>query len=148
MGGDPGWGFFSVKSPHARIQEFCQGGGGGGGPDQSDKKKQKKNTDGFLLLFCCIFRSPQLIFYKSQMVNFIKNLSFFKVPEEVQHFPGGGVQLFLGGGGSNCLFPIETHITCDFAGVRTPAPPPLDPHLLLVFPPSSRHFHSLASYYT
>ena len=25
-----------------------------------------------------------------------------------------GVQLFPGG--SNCLFPIETHITCDFPG--------------------------------
>ena len=22
----------------------------------------------------------------------------------------------MGGGGSNCLFPIETHITCDFPG--------------------------------
>ena len=37
-----------------------------------------------------------------------RNLSFFKVPEEVKHFPGGGggvqpgVQLFPGGGGSNC----------------------------------------------
>ena len=30
-----------------------------------------------------------------------------------------------GGGGSNYLFPIETHITCDFpGGVRTPCPPP------------------------
>ena len=27
---------------------------------------------------------------------------------------GGGVQLFPGG--SNCLYPIETHITCDFPG--------------------------------
>ena len=29
-------------------------------------------------------------------------------------------------GGSNCLFPIETHITCDFpggGGVWTPCPP-------------------------
>ena len=42
-----------------------------------------------------------------------------------------GVQLFPGG--SNCLFPIETHITCDFpGGVRTPCPPPLDPHLVLL----------------
>ena len=40
---------------------------------------------------------------------------------------------FQGGGGSNCLFPIETHIICDFpggGGVRTPCPPPLDPHLI------------------
>ena len=38
-----------------------------------------------------------------------------------------------GGGGSNCLFPIETHKTCDFpagGGSGPPAPPPpLDPHL-------------------
>ena len=27
-----------------------------------------------------------------------------------------GVQLFPGGVGSNCLFPVETHITCDFPG--------------------------------
>ena len=41
-----------------------------------------------------------------------------------------GVQLFPGGGGSNCLFPIETHITCDFPGAGSGPPvPPLDPHL-------------------
>ena len=28
--GTRGGDFFSVKSPHARIQEFCLGGGGGG----------------------------------------------------------------------------------------------------------------------
>ena len=46
-------------------------------------------------------------------------------------FQGGGGPTFPGGGwGSNCLFPIETHITCDFpGGVRTPCPPPLDLHL-------------------
>ena len=31
---------------------------------------------------------------------------------------GGGVQLFPGG--SNYLFPIETHITCDFPGGSKP----------------------------
>ena len=67
------------------------------------------------------FFSPQLILQKSNG-QFQRNLSFFKVPEGVQHFPGGGVELFPGG--SNCLFPIETHITCDFPGVvRTPCPP-------------------------
>ena len=60
------------------------------------------------------------------MVNFKEILTFFKVPEGVQHFPGGG-------GGSNCLFPIETHITCDFpGGVRTPCQTPLDPHLAVL----------------
>ena len=44
---------------------------------------------------------------------------------------GGGSNFFQGGSGSNCLFPIETHITCDFPGVvRTPCPP-LDAHLLV-----------------
>ena len=35
-----------------------------------------------------------------------------------------------GGGGSNCLFPIGTQITCDFpgSGFRPPVPP-LDPHM-------------------
>ena len=42
----------------------------------------------------------------------------------VQGAGGGVVQLFPGG--SNCLFPIESHITCDFpvgGGVQTPCPP-------------------------
>ena len=75
--------------------------------------------------FFCFFFSPQLILQKSNG-QFQRNLSFFKVPEGVQHFPGG-VQLFAGGGGggSNSLFPIETHITRDFQGwVQTPCPPP------------------------
>ena len=76
----------------------------------------KKSSDNF-------FFSPQLILLKSNGL-FRRKLSFFKVPEGVQHFPGG-VHLFPGGGGgSNCLFPIETHITCNFpGGVRTPCPP-------------------------
>ena len=32
---------------------------------------------------------------------------------------------------SNCLFPIETHLICDFQEESgPPAPPPLDPHLV------------------
>ena len=35
----------------------------------------------------------------------------------VQLFPGGGGGGGGGGGwGGNCLYPIETHITCDFPG--------------------------------
>ena len=96
---------------HARIQEFRQGGGG-----VHVSLTKKALTTFFLSLF-----------YRSQKVNFKESYHFFKVPEGVQHFPGGGgVQLFPGGRGSNCLFPIETHITCDFpggGGVRTPCPP-------------------------
>ena len=54
-----------------------------GGPGQSDKKSSDN----------VFFFSPQLILQKSNG-QFKKNLSFFKVPE--------GVQLFPGGGGSNC----------------------------------------------
>ena len=65
--------------------------GGGGGPVQSDKKA-----------LTTFFFSPQLILLKSNGL-FRRKLSFFKVPERVQHFPrgggggGGGVQLFPGG---------------------------------------------------
>ena len=72
-----------------RIQEFSSGGGWG--PGQSDKKKLCNNG---VFLFC--FFSPQLILQKSNG-QFQRNLSFFKVPEGVRHFPGGGVQLFPGG---------------------------------------------------
>ena len=49
------------------------------------------------LTFFCFF-SPQLILQKSNG-PFQRNLSFFKVPEGVQHFSGGGgVQFFQGGG--------------------------------------------------
>ena len=85
----------------------------GGGPGQSDKKA--------LLKFFLFFFSSQLILQKSNG-QFKRNLSFFKVPEGVQHFPGGPT--FSRVGGSNCLFPIDTHITCDFPGVQTPCPPP------------------------
>ena len=85
---------------------------GGGGPGQSDKK----SSDNF-------FFSVLNLFYRSQMVNF----------KEIYHFSrfqrGGGptfsrgVQLFPGGVGSNCLFPIETHIDCDFPGGGGSGPP-------------------------
>ena len=93
---------------------------GGGGPGQSDKKISD------VVFFTFYLFSPQLILQKSNG-HFQRNLSFFKVPEGVQHFPGGPTFSRGGGGGSNCLFPIETHITCDFpgggGGVRTPCPP-------------------------
>ena len=60
-----------------------------GGPGQSDN------------VFFLFFFSPQLILQKSNG-QFQRNLSFFNVPEGVQHFlggGGGGVQLFPGGGG-------------------------------------------------
>ena len=62
-----------------------------GCPGQSDKKSSDN-----------VFFSPQLILQKSNC-QFQRNLSFFKVPERVQHFSGGdggptfsrGVQLLI-----------------------------------------------------
>ena len=60
------------------------------------------------------------LFYRSQMVNF-KEIYHFSRFQKGPTF-SRGVQFFPGG--SNCFFPIETHITCDFpGGVRTPCPP-------------------------
>ena len=88
---------------------------GGGGPGHSDQKA-----------LTTFFSSPQLILLESNGL-FRRKLSFFKVPEGGPTF-SRGVQLFPGG--SNCLYPIETHITCDFPGGSVPSDPPLDPHLL------------------
>ena len=60
---------------------------GGGGPGQSDKKAL---TTFFFFFF----------FFLESNGQFQRDLSFFKVPEGVQHFPGGGgSSLFKGGGG-------------------------------------------------
>ena len=82
----------------------------------------KKNSDN-------VFFIPQLMttfllvlvlsfFYRSKMVNFKESYHFSRflrgsnIFQGVQLFPG--VQLFQGR--SDCLFPIETHITCNFPG--------------------------------
>ena len=74
---------------YARIQAFRQGG-------QSDKKSPDNVV---------FFLSPQLILLKSKwlILKKTRKLSFFKVPEGVQHFPGGG-------GGSNFFQGVQLHI--------------------------------------
>ena len=59
-----------------------------GGPGQSDKK----SSDNIFFFF---FLNPQLILLKSNG-QFQRNLSFFKVSERGQHFPGGS-NVFQGG---------------------------------------------------
>ena len=62
------------------------------------------------------------------MVNFKENYHFSRFcGRRGSNFfqVGGGVQLFPGRG-SNCLFPTELHITCDFPEGPDP---PLDPRL-------------------
>ena len=60
------------------------------------------------------------------MVNFKENYHFSRF-QRGSNIIQGGPTFSRGGGGSNCLFPIETHLTCDFpwggGGVQTPFPP-------------------------
>ena len=96
---------------HARIQDFLSGG------VQVSLTKKKALT----LFFFCFFLVLSL-FYRSQMVNFKEIYHFSRFQRGPTFSRGGGGPTFRGG--SNCLFPIETHITCDFpGGVRTPCPP-------------------------
>ena len=88
---------FSCADPEL----FVRGGGGSG---QSDKKT-------LTTFFCFFFQIKWLISKKT----------FFKVSEEVQHFSGGGIQLYPGG--SNCLFPNRNYISCDFPGGSGPPAP-------------------------
>ena len=75
------------------------------------------------------------LFNRSQMVNFKEIYHFSRFQRGSNIFQGGGgVQLFPGG--SNCLFPIETQITCDFPG-GDPLSLLLDPHLTLTNVPQS-----------
>ena len=65
------------------------------------------------------------------MVYFKENYNFLRFQRGSYVFQGGGGPTFfrVGGGGSNCLFSIETHISRDYpGGVLTPAPP-LDPRM-------------------
>ena len=81
------------------------------------------------------------------MVNFEENYHFSRF-QWVQHFRGGPT--FSRGGGSTCLFPIETHITCDFPGGSGPPVPPsgsaLDAPAVSMRAPYD-YLKSLRSYY-
>ena len=98
------------------------GGGGGGGPGQSDKKSSDVNVFFFFFFFFFLVLS---LFYRSQMVNLKEIYHFTRFQRGSNIFQGGRDPIFSRGG-SNCLFPIETHITCDFpgGGGPDPCPPP------------------------
>ena len=99
---------------------FVRGGGG----VQVNLTKKALTTFSFSFSFLVLS-----LFYRSQMVIFKEIYHFSKFQRWSNIFQGES-NFFQGGGGSNCLYRIETHITCDFpGGVRTPFPP-LDPHLL------------------
>ena len=96
-------------------RNFRHGGGGGGGGGGVHVNLTKKTLTALFVLFFCFFLSPRLIL---QMSNgqFQKEISFFKVPEGVQIFPGGG-------GGGQLLTPYRNPNNLRFSrGVRTPWP--------------------------
>ena len=100
--------------PTMRGSRNFHQGGGGGGPGQSDKKA----------LTTFFFQSSA--YFTEVKWSISKKSIIFQGSRGGPTFSrgGGGFQLFPGG--SNSLFPIETHITCDFPGggvVRTPCPP-------------------------
>ena len=105
-------------------RNFRQGGGG------VKVSLTKKALTFFFLFFFFIIIIVLSLFYRSQMVNF-KEIYRFSRFQSGPTFYRGGSNFFQGGGGSNCLFLIETHITCNFPGGSGPPvpPPPLDPHL-------------------
>ena len=67
----------------------------------------------------------KVYFYRIKSNGYFKeNYHFPRFQRGSNIFQGGGGGFLQGSGGSNCLFPIEAHITCDFPdGVRTPVPP-------------------------
>ena len=83
---------------------FVRRGGGGGGSRPDGQKTV------WTMFFC-----HQLILQFTECIQWF----YYRGEEGVQLLPGVGVFK-------------ETHITCDFpggGGVRTPYPPPLDPHV-------------------
>ena len=89
-----------------------------GGPGQLTKKGS--DSVFFFFFFFCFVLS---LFYRSQMVNFKEIYHFSTFQRGSNILPGGGSNFFQGG--SNCLLPLETHITCDFPGGSGPPVPPL-----------------------
>ena len=101
--------------------------GGVGGGSTSICQKSSDNVVCFFFFFFLVLS----LFYRSQMVTFKEKCHFSRFRRGSKFFQGVGGPTFSRGGGSNCLFPIETYTTCDFpGGVRTPCPLPLDPGAL------------------
>ena len=98
--------------------------GGGGGLRQSDKKALTFFFFFFFFFFFLLFFLVLSLFYRSQMDNFNDkyHCSRFRRGSKLFQRGGGGVSNFFQG--VQCLFPIETLITCDFP---EGGPDPLSP---------------------
>ena len=83
----------------------------------------RRGGGGVQVSLTTFFFSPQLILQESNG-QLKENFHFSRFERGSNIFQG--VQLFPGGGGgSNCLFPFETHITCDFPGAGGGSGPPV-----------------------
>ena len=105
---------------------------GGGCLRQSDKKTLTTLFFGACFSFFLVLS----LFYRSEMVNFKEKYHFSRFRRGLNFSSGGGGgNIFQGvGWGSNRLFPIETHITCDFPGVSGPPVPPSESaHLVAIY---------------
>ena len=68
-----------------------------------------------------------ILFYRSQMFIFKENYHVLRFRRGSNIFQVGGGGPTFSREGSNCLFPIEPHMTCDFpggSGNPCPTPPP------------------------
>ena len=92
---------------------FVRGGGGGGG-------------GGVRVNLTTFFLSSAYFTEVKWLIS--KKTIIFHGSREGPTFSRGGSPTFSRG--SNCLYPIETHITCDNRGGSGGPDPPLDPHLL------------------
>ena len=105
---------------HARIQEFRQLGVG-----SRSIWHIKKGSDNVFFYF--LFFKTSTFFYRSPVATFKENyyLPRFQWGENIFQ---GGPTFYRG---SNCFFPIETHITCNFPGVGPdPLPPSGSAHVI------------------
>ena len=94
---------------HARIQDFRQGGRG-------RVNLTKKSPDNVVFFWSsAYFTEVKWLISKKAII--------FQGSRGSPTFPGGGGGSNLFQGGSNCLYPIETHITCDFPGCPDPLTP-------------------------
>ena len=118
-------GTLGILLEHRGSRNFRQGGGGGG-PGKSDRKALTFFFSSQLMTTFFSFIFVLSLFYRRQMVTFQRNCHFSRYRRRPTF--SRGVQLLPGG--SNCLFPIETHVTCDFPGGGPDLLSPLDPHLL------------------
>ena len=97
--------YYCIKSMRG-SRNFRQGGGGG-----VQVNLTKKSTDNVFFFFLSSAYFTEVTWF------FEENYHFSSFQRGSKIFQGVG-----GGGGSNCLFPIETHITCDFPGGGGPDP--------------------------